>query len=216
MFNEEIESQAKRKTITILQDEMHNVLESARRLNKVYESVKNHTKDLEENFSKISKLEDKVESNRRLLTRELSEIGDLVLHREDFLRASYNIEEISGYITSLGFRISHMNFKTLTKIKLDKDFDSLMEMIIEGTYRLNEIIRALAINPHHSLDLTNSIQKLEKDVDAKYRELMPQVINKVESVKELIVIKDVLDSIENGFDQILRTTDSIAILALGL
>ena len=45
---------------------------------------------------------------------------------------------------------------------------------------------------------------------------MPQVINKVESVKELIVIKDVLDSIENGFDQILRTTDSIAILALGL
>ena len=192
------------------------ILRNLERLNKVYESVKNHTKDLEENFSKISKLEDKVESNRRLLTRELSEIGDLVLHREDFLRASYNIEEISGYITSLGFRISHMNFKTLTKIKLDKDFDSLMEMIIEGTYRLNEIIRALAINPHHSLDLTNSIQKLEKDVDAKYRELMPQVINKVESVKELIVIKDVLDSIENGFDQILRTTDSIAILALGL
>ena len=216
MFNEEIESQAKRKTITILQDEMHNVLESARRLNKVYESVKNNTKDLEENFSKISKLEDKVESNRRLLTRELSEIGDLVLHREDFLRASYNIEEISGYITSIGFRISHMNFKTLNKVKLDKDFDSLMEMIIEGTYRLNEIIRALAINPHHSLDLTNSIQKLEKEVDTKYRELMPQVINKVESVKELIVIKDVLDSIENGFDQILRTTDSIAILALGL
>ena len=60
------------------------------------------------------------------------------------------------------------------------------------------------------------IQKLEKDVDAKYRELAPQVINKVESVKELIVIKDVLDSIENAFDQILRTTDSIAILALGL
>ena len=143
------------------------------------------------------------------LVKDWGTDSDLQIAQENIRLEEGHIQEVAEENRRLGKRIRHT-------AKLDKDFDSLMEMIIEGTYRLNEIIRALAINPHHSLDLTNSIQKLEKEVDAKYRELMPQIINKVESVKELIVIKDVLDSIENGFDQILRTTDSIAILALGL
>ena len=62
---------------------------------------------------------------------------------------------------------------------------------------MNEVVRALAINPIHSIDLSNSVQKLERQVDDKYRLLMGKVMTEVDSVKELLLLKDIIQGIED-------------------
>jgi uncharacterized protein len=74
----------------------------------------------------------------------------------------------------------------------------------------------LAINPIHSIDLSNSVQKLERQVDDKYRSLTSKVMTEVDSVKELLLLKDIIQGIEDLVDNCLKATDSITILALGL
>ena len=97
MFSGQSEEQARRKILAVLLDETRKVLESARELTNVYKFVtEGKRKDIELSIIKISKAEDEIESFRRALTRELAEVGSIIMNREDLLRTAYEIEEIAG------------------------------------------------------------------------------------------------------------------------
>ena len=217
MFSGEAEIQARRKTLAVLQDEVRRVLDTSRELVQVYvASSKNDSAAVQSSLEKIRKAEEDTEQLRRMLTRELAEIGTMMINREDFLRTAYDVEEISGYIGGIAFKLSQMKFSTVKKAGLIDEVRDLIDMSVESVQRLNEVVRALAINPIHAIDLSNSVQKLEKQVDEKYRLLTSKVMTEVDSVKELILLKDVLQGIEDMVDNCLRASDSITILALGL
>ncbi|MDG7001074.1 MAG: DUF47 family protein, partial [Nitrososphaerota archaeon] len=63
---------------------------------------------------------------------------------------------------------------------------------------------------------SNSVQKLERQVDDKYRNLTSKIMNEVDQFKELLLLKDIVQGIEDLVDNCLNATDSITILALGL
>ena len=217
MFSGEAEIQARRKTLAVLQDEVRRVLDTSRELVQLYvASSKNDAAAVQGSLEKIRKAEEDTEQLRRMLTRELAEIGTMMINREDFLRTAYDVEEISGYIAGIAFKLSQMKFSTVNKAGLIDEVRDLIDMSVESVQRLNEVVRALAINPIHAIDLSNSVQKLEKQVDEKYRTLTSKVMSEVDSVKELILLKDILQGIEDMVDNCLRATDSITILALGL
>ena len=217
MFSGEAEIQARRKTLAVLQDEVRRVLDTSRELVQLYiASSKNDATAVQGSLEKIRKAEEDTEQLRRMLTRELAEIGTMMINREDFLRTAYDVEEISGYIAGIAFKLSQMKFSTVKKAGLIDEVRDLIDMSVESVQRLNEVVRALAINPIHAIDLSNSVQKLEKQVDEKYRTLTSKVMSEVDSVKELILLKDIIQGIEDMVDNCLRATDSITILALGL
>lgn len=123
---------------------------------------------------------------------------------------------MSGYISGIAFRLSQMKFSVVKKAGLADELRDLIDMSVESVQRLNEVVRALAINPIHSIDLSNSVQKLERQVDDKYRSLTSKIMTEVDSVKELLLLKDIIQGIEDLVDNCLKATDSITILALGL
>ena len=88
--------------------------------------------------------------------------------------------------------------------------------MVEIVQRLNNMVMSLTMNPAHSVDIASAIEKLEREIDAKYRQTIVRIINEVSSVKDLIMLKDVVDSIERVSDKCLTTADSMTILALGL
>jgi uncharacterized protein len=219
MFSGEAEIQARRKTLAVLQDEVRRVLDSARDLGQLFSFlVKADTAGVNSTLERIHKAEEDAEQLRRMLTRELAEIGTMMINREDFLRTAYNVEEMSGYIAGVAFKLSQVK---LAKGKPSAIVDGLRELIdmsVESVQRLNEVVRALAINPIHAIDLSNSVQKLERQVDEKYRNLTVKVLTDMEkgSIKEILLLKDAIEGIEDLVDNCLNATDSITILALGL
>ena len=122
MFSGESESQARRRTLSVLLDETRKVLDSSRELSSVFEAVvKNDPKSVESSINKISEAEDEVEGYRRALTRELAEVGSLLMNREDLLKTAYEIEEIAGYTSGVAFRLSIVDTKSLKKAAIKNE-----------------------------------------------------------------------------------------------
>jgi uncharacterized protein len=217
MFSGEAEIQARRKTLAVLQDEVRRVLDSSRELVQLYGALqKSDAPGIQGSLERIRKAEEDTEQLRRMLTRELAEIGTMMINREDFLRTAYNVEEMSGYIAGVAFKISQMKYSGIKKSGIADELRDLIDMSVESVQRLNEVVRALAINPIHAIDLSNSVQKLERQVDDKYRTLTSKIMSEVDSVKELLLLRDIVQGIEDLVDNCLEATDSITILALGL
>ncbi|MCL5068721.1 MAG: DUF47 domain-containing protein, partial [Thaumarchaeota archaeon] len=116
MFSGEAEIQARRKTLAVLQDEVRRVLDSSRELVQLYVAMsKNDSAGINTSLEKIRKAEEDAEQLRRMLTRELAEIGTMMINREDFLRTAYNVEEISGFIAGVAYKLSTLKFSGVKK-----------------------------------------------------------------------------------------------------
>lgn len=216
VYSGELEVQAKRKALAVLQDEITKLLNAGRDLSSVYSLlIKGDSKGLQVYLEKMRNTEEDVENLRRKITRDVSEIGNLMMNREDILRTAYLMDEIGGYMSGVAFRLS-----VLKPAVLKKDFDSevqgLIDMVVEELSRLNEMARALSMNPLNAIEIASTVQKLERQVDEKYRALTIKVLNEVSSVKDLLLLKDVLEGIEGMADKCLETADSFTILALSM
>tara|TARA_B100000949_G_scaffold222130_1_gene223428 strand:+ start:866 stop:1519 length:654 start_codon:yes stop_codon:yes gene_type:complete len=216
MFSGQSEEQARRKILAVLLDETRKVLESARELTNVYKFVtEGKKKDIELSIIKISKAEDEIESFRRALTRELAEVGSIIMNREDLLRTSYEIEEIAGYSSGIAFRLSIIDNKALKKGKIKEEFSELIETSLELVQKLSEMIRTLSTNPSTVMDIAQDMQKIERETDTKYRELVKRVMKEIPDPKNAMMLKDAAEHIEEMADRCLAASDSITVVAIG-
>ena len=120
MYSGELEIQAKRKALAILHDEITRILNAARDLSALTDSIMAGDDDtIESSISRMRSTEEEVENLRRRITREVSEIGSLMVYREAVLRTAYIIDDIAGYISGIAFRLSNMNVSSLKQGKFD-------------------------------------------------------------------------------------------------
>ena len=132
-----------------------------------------------------------------------------------FLRSAYIIDDIAGYISGIAFRLSNMNISVLKKSNF-KDIKTLIDKVVESIFKLNEMARALSINPVNTIGLAQEVQKLEREADAKYRKMIIKAFNETEHTKELLLLKDSGEEIEGMADKCQEASDSFTILALSL
>jgi uncharacterized protein Yka (UPF0111/DUF47 family) len=160
--------------------------------------------------------EEEVENLCRKITREVAEIGSLMANREDILRTAYIIDDIAGFISGVAFRLANMKSTTLKKASFDEDMKQLIGMVVDTIFKLNEMGRALSINPANAIDLAQHVQTLERQVDAKYRAVIVKILNEIPSIKELLLLKDAVEGIEGMLDKCQEASDSFTILALSM
>ncbi|HLE34302.1 MAG TPA: DUF47 family protein [Nitrososphaerales archaeon] len=216
MYSGELEVQAKRKALAIIQDEITKLLNSARDLSSVYALlIKGDSKGLQVYLERMRNSEEEVENLRRKITRDVSEIGSLMMNREDILRTAYMMDEIAGYMSGVAFRLSTIKPAVIKK-EFDSGIQSLIDMVVEMLFRLNEMARALSMTPLSAIEIAPAVQKLERQVDDKYRALVIKTLNDVPNVKDVLLIKDVLEGIEGMADKCLEASDSFTILALNM
>src|SRR3990172_2232100 len=213
MFSGERELQIRRKTLAVLQDEVRRVLDSARELSVCFKALLDgDTVALKEASARIRKAEDDVEDLRRILTRDVVNIGSMMMNKEDLLRASFDVEEIAGYISGIAFRLSQIKIRVLKKGELEGFLGKLIDLALEAVQRLSEVVAAVAINPNTALDLASGVQKVEKQMDDLYRMVDLRIMEEVESVKDLILLKDIVGSLEDMTDRCMAASDSVTIL----
>src|SRR5205807_5415274 len=217
MYSGELEVQAKRKALAVLQDEFNRILNSARELSALTISlIRGNVKDIQASLERMRTAEEKVENLRRKITREVAEIGSLMVYREDVLRAAYLMDDIAGYISGVAFRLANMKITSLRKGKFDEDLEQLIGMVVEAIFKLNEMARALSINPGSTIELAQGVEKLERQVDARYRAIIIKALSEISVTKDLLLLKDAVEGIEGMADKCQETSDSLTILALSM
>lgn len=217
MYSGELEVQAKRKTLAILQDEIGKILNSARELSSLGKSItKGLTHEIQPTLDRMRIVEEEVDSLRRHVTREVAEIGSLMVYREDVLRTAYIMDEIAGYISGVAFRLANMKVDVIMIGRFADDINELIGMVVDATFKLNEMARALSINPSSTIELAHEVQRLERLVDDRHRSLIIKAMNEISVTKDLLLLKDAIEGIEGMADKCQEASDSLTILALSM
>ena len=216
MYSGELEVQAKRKTIAILQEETNKILNLSRELAVMTEAVFLNNKDgIKESSYRMSILENDIMILRKQITREVIAIGSLMTYREDLLRTAYFIDEISGYISGISFRLSNIEPKII-KQNFELELKSKVDIMINVIFKINEMSRTLTIKPENTIELASEVQRIEMEVDKKYREVTIKTLDQITSQKDLILFKDIIESIEGMVDKCQQASNSFTILALSI
>ena len=217
MYSGELEVQAKRKALAVLQDEINRILNASRVLSTLPKMlVKKDKAGIKIALEQIASIEDEVENLRRKITRDVSDVGGLILNRDNILNTAYTMDEISGYITGISFKLSNIKVSTMKTSNLDKDLTELIELVVDEIYKLNEIISSLNVDSSKSIELAQETQKIERDIDTKYRTMEIKALNEIRDTKELLLMKDVIELIEEMADKCQEVSDSFILLALSL
>ena len=216
MYSGELEVQAKRKAIAVLQDEINRILNAARSLSTLPGLIIAKDKsEIKNVLDQIANLEEEVETLRRKITRDVADVGGLIMNRENLLTSAYTMDEIAGYITGIAFKLSNVKPATLKNSKLDKDLTELIGLVVDEIYKINEIIRSLNTNATKSIDLAQETQKIEREIDIKYRHMVLTSLD-ISDNKELLLTKDIIEGIEEMADKCQEVSDSFILLALSL
>jgi uncharacterized protein len=217
MYSGELEVQAKRKALAVLHEEINSILNAARDLFSLTESMINGSdRNMDSSIMHMRKTEVDVENLRRKMTRAVSEIGTLMVYREDVLRTAYIIDDIAGYTNGRAFRLYNIKMTSIKKGKFDLDLKELVNMVVEGIFRLNEMARALSMNPERTIEMGQEVQQLERKIDETYRTVIVKALNEIPNVKDLILLKDIVEGIEGMADKCQAASDSLTILALSM
>jgi len=217
MYSGELEVQAKRKALAVLQDEINRILNAGRVLSTLPNMlVKKDKSGIKTALEQIDAIEAEVENLRRKITRDVADVGGLILNRDNILNTAYTMDEIGGYITGISFKLANIKVSTMKTSHLDKDLTELIELVVDQIYKLNEIIRSLNVDSGKSIELAQETQKIERDIDTKYRVMTITVLNEITDTKELLLMKDVIELIEEMADKCQEVADSFILLALSL
>jgi len=217
MYSGELEVQAKRKAIAVLQDEINRILNAGRALSTLPGMiVKKDKTGIKDTLEQISTIEEEVENLRRKITRDVADVGGLIMNRENLLNTAYTMDEIAGYITGIYFKLSNVKVSTLKSEKFEHELTELINLVVDELYKLNQIIRTLSTDTAKSIELAQETQKIEREIDTKYRVLSIKAMNKISDTKELLLVKDIIEGIEEMADKCQEVSDSFILLALSL
>jgi uncharacterized protein Yka (UPF0111/DUF47 family) len=217
MYSGEMQFPIMRRELAVLHDQISKISKSARELYVLANSVfQEQNNDIQSSLERLRNTEDEVENIRKKITNDVIEIGNSMSYREDILRTAYIIDEIAGYISGIAFRLSNLKITVLKQAKCDKDIITPIEKVAESICKLNEMARTLSINHRNIIELAHEIQKLQREVDSKYRNILIKAFDGTENTRELILFKDTVEAIKETTDKCQEASDSFTILGLSL
>lgn len=189
-------------------------MEATRELSEMYSKLAGT--NIESYRVSIAQASADLKGSRRALTRNIAEMGTMLLNKEDIMRVAYQFEELVDTVEGASFRLAQLDMKFIHKIGVDRDIGELLEMLVDIVSRINEIVRMLQINPEKTSDLLPPIEDIEKKIDNRYRQVVVQMLNTSTDYKNLIITKDLVERIDELSDISLKISDSLIIVSIGI
>ncbi len=166
-------------------------------------------------FKEIKSGEEDVDKARRLVSQELAEIGAILISREDFLRFANLTSEIADFSEGIAFRLVEiMEHKWNVPGDIKRDLLKLSEAVLEAVLKLRETMMVLSYGSTKVMEKAKDVEVAERVVDEIYRELEIKLISSKLEFPALILLRDVLQLLEDSADKSEDAADSARILSL--
>jgi predicted phosphate transport protein (TIGR00153 family) len=211
----ETEERVKRRALSVCQDHLRRVLDSTRKVPQIIDCfIKNDKEDARRLFNEIRSGEDEVDKARRLVSQELAEIGAILISREDFLRFTNLTSEIADFSEGIAFRLVELmehNWNVPGDIK--KDLLRLSEAVLETVLKLRETMMVLSYGSAKTMEKAKDVEVAERVVDEIYRQLEIKLLGSKLDFPTLILLRDVLQLLEDSADKAEDAADAARILS---
>ena len=211
----ETERRVKRRALSVCRDHLRKVLDLARIVPQTIDCfIKKDKEKVRQLFNEIRSREDEVDEARRLVSRELAEIGAILLSREDFLRFTNLTSEIADFCEGIAFRLLEiMEHDWSVPMDIKEGLLKLSEAVLETVLRLRETMMVLSYGPAKAMEKAKEVEIAERIVDELYRELEIKLLSSKLDFPALILLRDVLQLLEDSADKAEDAADAARILS---
>jgi predicted phosphate transport protein (TIGR00153 family) len=218
VFPVETEERVKQRALTICQDHLRKVVEITRKVPQLVDSfVKGDKVAVKQLHAEIRKAEEEVDIARRMVAQELAEIGAILISREDFLRFTNLANEIADFCEGIAFRLMEI-MERGWKVPMDikKSLARLADSMFETVSKLRETVMMLNYGAEKVSEKSREVEVAENVVDDVYRELEVKILNCKLDIPVLLLLRDVLQLIEDAADKAEDVSDAARILAFAM
>jgi len=149
-----------------------------------------------------------------MVSQELAEIGAILISREDYLRFTNLSSEIADFSEGIAYyliEIMENNWKVPDDIK--KDLLKLSEAVFDAVLRLRETMMVLSYGSAKTLEQAKDVEIAERIVDELYRALSIRVLSSKLDLPVLLLLRDILQLLENSADKAEDAADTARILS---
>jgi len=211
----ETEERVKRRALSVCREHFRKVLDLTRKIPQMIDYfIKNDKENARQLFSEIRSDEDEVDTARRLVSRELAEIGAILLSREDFLRFTNLISEIADFCEGIAFRLLEiLEHEWNVPMDIKNDLLKLSESVLDTVLRLRETMMVLSYGSDKAMEKAKDVEIAERVVDELYRELEIKLLDSKLELPALILLRDVLQLLEDSSDKAEDAADTARILS---
>lgn len=211
----ETEQRVKRRAMTACQDNLRKVVDVTRKIPQLVEQFSIGDKEqARQLFSEIRKGEEEVLAARRMVSQELAEIGAILISREDFLRFTNLSSEIADFSEGIAYyliEIIENNWKVPDDIR--KELLKLSEAVFDAVLKLRETMMVLSYGSAKTLEKAKDVEIAERTVDDIYRSLSIKVLSSKLDLPVLLLLRDILQLLENSADKAEDAADTVRILS---
>ncbi len=211
----ETEERVKRRALSVCQDHLRKALDLSRKVPQMIDCfILNDRDKARLLFSEIRSGEDEVDTARRMVSQELAEIGAILLSREDFLRFTNLTCEIADFSEGIAFRLLEiMEHNWTVSMDIKKDLLRLSEAVLETLLRLRETMMVLNYGSAKTMEKAREVEVAERVVDDIYRELEIKILSSNLDFPSMILLRDVLQLLEDSADKAEDAADAARILS---
>ncbi|MEM1538916.1 MAG: DUF47 family protein [Candidatus Bathyarchaeia archaeon] len=215
MLPTETEERVKYRALSACQEHLRKVLDLTRKVPQLIEHfIENDKAKAKQLYNEIKVGEADIDNARRMVSQELAEIGAILLSREDFLRFTNLTGEIADFAEGIAFRIMQLmehDWKVPTNIKTD--LLKLSESMLETVLKLREVVMVLSYGSAKALEKAGEVEVAEQAVDELYRNLDIKLLNSRLEIPVLLLLRDILQLLEDSADKAEDAADAARILS---
>jgi uncharacterized protein Yka (UPF0111/DUF47 family) len=211
----ETEERVKRRALNACQDNLRKVLGVSRKIPQLVEFFASGDKEnARKLFSEIKTGEEEVIKARRMVSQELAEIGAILIAREDFLRFTNLSSEIADFSEGISYYLVEiMEHNWVISPDIKKDLLKLSLAVLDSVLKLRETMLVLNYGSQKTLERAKDVEIAERIVDEQYRALTIKVLSSKLEVPVLMLLRDVLQLLENSADKAEDAADAARMLS---
>ena len=216
VFPVETEERVKRKALDVSRDHLREVIDVSRKISQLVSSFVEGDKDaVKKLYDDIKTCQHNVDTAQRNVSRELAEIGAILMSREDFLRFTNLSGNISDYCEGIAFRllqIMEKGWKVPNQIK--EDLAKLSDAVFDTIFKLRETAMTLNYGTNKAMEKAREVDAAERIVDDLYRQLEITLIDSKMDFPLMLLLWTVVQHLEEAADKAKAASDAASILAL--
>ena len=149
-----------------------------------------------------------------MVSQELAEIGAILFAREDFLRFTNLSSEIADFSEGIAYYLVEiMDHNWVISSDIKKDLLKLSSAVLDTVLKLRETMMVLNYGSQKTLEKAKDVEIAERIVDDQYRALTIKVLNGKLEVPVLMLLRDILQMLENSADKAEDAADAARMLS---
>lgn len=204
---------AQQKLVDLLSEAAHKIISMFREL----ELLLNKAEPEEEVINKLRRDKNDIEELKKEIFSYISRVAVSLSYKDEWIRLASKISSVADKIMGVAYRFEQMRIREWEPpTVITENMKSFTEILEEMSQSLYKAFVNVNTEPSHTLNYCEKIEDMERKLDEKYRELLFMIVESNLDSRAAIIVKDIVDMLEELSDTIFYTTDDLRILVSSL